>query len=175
MAQGLLRGQVLTLRKRWCQHRHDESATLLKHSKSINCDTYKKVRHSKCDKSKCAFLRCNMYGPFQCVLKYPGNFINLLSYKSTRSPVWKCFFLMCWSCHAFSLAFYTCCWNPTINLSSSSSSIFDSFSFNIAGSSIFVKVEILRLGTIYSIGMTTSCPYTNLKGVWPINFLQVVL
>jgi hypothetical protein len=32
-----------------------------------------------------------------------------------------------------------------------------------------------RLRTINSIGITTSCPYTKLKGVYPVKFLLVVL
>ena len=39
---------------------------------------------------------------------------------------------------------------------------------------IFVMVTTLRLGTTYSIGMTTSFPYTNLNGVCHVNFLHVV-
>lgn len=40
---------------------------------------------------------------------------------------------------------------------------------------MFVKATILKLGTMYFIDMTTSYPYTKLKGVWPVNFLHVVL
>jgi hypothetical protein len=45
MAQGPLRGQVMTLSELWCRRQQEESATLLKHTESINCDTREKVRH----------------------------------------------------------------------------------------------------------------------------------
>jgi hypothetical protein len=40
---------------------------------------------------------------------------------------------------------------------------------------MFVIVATRRLGTKNSNGTTASCPYTNLNGVFPVNFLHVVM
>jgi hypothetical protein len=62
-----------------------------------------------------------------------------------------------------------------IDLSSSNSTNYASLSRTTPVLSIFVNAAILRLGTKYSIGKTASRPYTNLKGVCIVSFLQVVL
>lgn len=78
------------------------------------------------------------------------------------------------SCHAFSHCFCTYWWNPTKNhFFSSSSSCASRFSKALQ-SAMPVIIAIRKLGTMYSMGMTASLPYTNWKGFWPVNFLHVV-
>jgi hypothetical protein len=48
-------------------------------------------------------------------------------------------------------------------------------SFTAPFSVMLVIVTMREVGTGNSKGTTTSCPYTNLNGVCPINFLHVVL
>lgn len=62
-----------------------------------------------------------------------------------------------------------------MSLSSSKASICDILSFIMSVFSISMKIAILRLDTIYSIGINTYCPYINLKVVYPVNLLHVVL
>lgn len=116
-----------------------------------------------------------VYGPNQCILNFPENFANLFSYNNTRPPSLIIFFLMCLSCQDFSLAFCTYRWNPTMNMYSSKASIWDILSFIMLGPSIFVTAAILRLGIMYSISITVSSPYTNLKSVFPVSYLHVIL
>ena len=75
----------------------------------------------------------------------------------------------------FLFYFCTLLWNLDTNLSSSNS-IKSSNIFYVAFSSVkFVIVATIKLGTMNYMGSATSIPYTNLKGVWPINLLNVVL
>lgn len=62
-----------------------------------------------------------------------------------------------------------------MNLSSSKSGIYDILSFIMSRSTISMVVAIMRLGTMYSIIIIDSYPYTNLKSVFPVDFLHVVL
>jgi hypothetical protein len=48
------------------------------------------------------------YVPNQCIMSFPGCCNYLLSYINTRSPSLNIFFLMCLSCQALSLSFFTC-------------------------------------------------------------------
>ena len=60
-------------------------------------------------------------------------------------------------------------------MSSSRAINFSILSSILSRYSMSVNVAILKMGTIYSIGMSTSCPYTKQKGIFPINFFHVVL
>jgi hypothetical protein len=64
---------------------------------------------------------------------------------------------------------------PVENLSSSSCTSCDSHSCIAPESDKICDRCDARLGTINSIGITSSYPYTNLNGVCPVNFLLVVL
>lgn len=113
-------------------------------------------------------------GPNQCVHNFPRFFKNFLSYNKTTSPTSKILCLICSSCHALSLTFWTFCLNPAMNRSSSSSSNYDIRSASATESSISVNAAILKLGNTNSIGTTASCPYTILNGVCPVNFLHFI-
>jgi hypothetical protein len=52
---------------------------------------------------------------------------------------------------------------------------YENLSSTMPESEISVITTTCRLVTINSIDITTSFPYTNLKGVYPVNFLIVVL
>ena len=115
------------------------------------------------------------YGPSQCILNFPRNLSNLLSYNKTKSFTLKVRNLMCRSCHAFSRSFWTCWWNPARNQSSSSSASCASLYSRASWSTILVSATLHRLGTMYSIGITASMPYMSPKGVCRVSFFQVIL
>ena len=100
--------------------------------------------------------------------------MNLLSYNSMKSPSANYFFLMWRSCHAFYRSFTTRWWKPTIKWSSSSWTNYSMHYSNASVSSIPVVIAMRKLGTMYSMGMTASFPYTSLNGVCPVSLLQVV-
>lgn len=114
------------------------------------------------------------YSPCQCILNFHENLSNLLSYNKTRSFILNLRSLMCRSCHAFSHSFWTCWWNPTINWSSSSSTSCVNLSSKAPRFEIPVNAAMCKLGTMYSIGIIASTPYTSLKWVCLVSFLQVV-
>jgi hypothetical protein len=64
---------------------------------------------------------------------------------------------------------------PVTKLSSSSSTSFDSLLYSTLDLVIFVNTEMRRLNTMNFIGITASWTYTNLNGVYPVNFLLVFL
>ena len=114
------------------------------------------------------------YGPSQCVFNFSGCLKNLLSYRKTSPSTLNGLILIWWSCHAFCLYFSMFWWNPTTKRSSSIWTSYDSIFSTASASVISVSTAILKLGIIYSISTTTSCPYTNLNGVCPVSRLQVV-
>ena len=116
-----------------------------------------------------------IYGPNQCIWNFPGCFKNLLSYINTKFPCWNFFLLMCLSCQAFGYTFSTFWWNPTINLSYSSSINTYKYIWVALSSIKFVMEETLKLGTMNSMGINSFFPYTNLNDVWPISLLCVAL
>lgn len=101
--------------------------------------------------------------------------MNLFSYRNSRSLTWKVLYFIWKSCHDFSQSFYTRWWNLIRKWFSSNSTSCVRCSSIVSWSSISINVVIRRLGTIYSMGITASNPYTKQKAVWPINYLQVVL
>jgi len=116
-----------------------------------------------------------MYGPNQCIWSFPGCCRNLLSQSNTKSPVWNFFYLICLSFQAFSHAFRPCWWKHATKLSSSSSISSNSL-FSTAPKFVSFAIAVMRrLGTINSIGITTSCPYVNLNEICPIDILHVVI
>ena len=114
------------------------------------------------------------YGPSQCIFNFPGCLKNLLSYIRTRLPTSKWLLLMCLSCHAFFLYFSTFWWKPAMKKYSSKCISWSNISSTSSTSVISVSTSTLKIGTIYSIGMTTSFPYTSWNGVWTVDFLHVV-
>ena len=86
----------------------------------------------------------------------------------------KLFFFIWRSCHIFCRSFSNHCWKPAMKWSSSSWTIYVAHSSSIASSAMLVASAMHRVGTMYSIGMIASCPYTNLNGVFPVSLLQVV-
>ena len=111
------------------------------------------------------------YGPSQCILIFPRNLSNLLSYNNTKSFSLKVCSLICQSCQAFSHYFCTCWWNPANNHSSSSSSNYASLSSKAPRSIIPVSATMRRLGMMYSIGIIASTPFVGLRGPDPCSEL----
>jgi len=116
-----------------------------------------------------------LYGSNQCILSFPGCWRDLLSYTKTKSTSLKFFLLICLSCQALSLSFYTSWWNPARILYSSMIISWFSLSCTASRSVMFLIDATRGLVTKKYNATTASCPYTNLNGVYHVKCFHVVL